>query len=540
MKKLLLYNAKIYIGKNQFEEAVYVEDEIIKKVGKSEALLSLCDDSVEQLDLEGRVVLPGLNDSHMHFLNIGYNAYQLYLGETKSIDEALELCKKYIEEHNIPEGRWVQCYGWNDDNWTDKRNMTRYDLDKVSEKHPIMAVRICGHVTSVNSYALKEMNINKEEPQPKEGTFLVDEDGEPTGVLFEMIYRIFRAMPDPTVEEIKDMILMAAKEAVESGLTEVQTDDFESIPGHNFSNILQAYRELSEEGRLPLRVYHQCALPNMERFNLFLEKGFKTHTGDGMYGIGPLKLFGDGSLGARTAWLKDEYSDDPGTLGFGIFDNDAEIDELVEEAHKRGMSVAVHCIGDAAIEQSVAAIEKAMAKYPEIENRHGIVHAQILNQDLMDRMKKANIIAYIQPIFIEYDLHMAESRIGKERMATSYNWKTLYDMGIKVPFGTDCPVESHKPMLNIYSAVTRKDLECKPEGGWYKEEALSLDEAIECYTEQSAYASYCEDKKGRIAEGMLADMTVLEQDIFEIEEGKIKDIEIAMTIVNGDIKYRNV
>ncbi len=159
MKKLLLYNAKVYIGKNQFEEAVYVENEVIKRVGKNEDLLSFCDNSVEKLDLEGRVVLPGLNDSHMHFLNIGYNAYQLDLGETKSIDDAIELCRKYIEEHNIPEGRWVQCYGWNDDNWTEKRNMTRYDLDKVSDKHPIMSVRICGHVTTVNSYVLLLLRI---------------------------------------------------------------------------------------------------------------------------------------------------------------------------------------------------------------------------------------------------------------------------------------------------------------------------------------------------------------------------------------------
>ncbi|HIV79778.1 MAG TPA: amidohydrolase family protein, partial [Candidatus Avanaerovorax faecigallinarum] len=207
---------------------------------------------------------------------------------------------------------------------------------------------------------------------------------------------------------------------------------------------------------------------------------------------------------------------------------------------KEGMAVAIHCIGDAAAEQAVTAIEAARAEYPDVSTRDGIVHAQILNEDIMERMRKGGIIAYIQPVFIEYDLHVAESRVGKERMKTSYNWRTLRDMGIKTPFGTDCPVETFNPMPNIYTAVTRKDYDGFPEGGWYPEEGLTVVESVEDYTKTSAFACNAESHRGMIAEGFDADITVLEENLFEAEPAHIKDIKAAMTIVGGKIRFSRI
>ena len=535
--KVILYNGKIRVSDNRFEEAILIEDGLIKKLGKNQDILKERDENTQEYDLGGRLALPGFNDSHMHFLNVGYNFSQIDLGETKSIDEAIELCREYIQKNKIQKGRWIQCYGWNDDNWKDKRHLCRYDLDKISTEHPILASRVCTHVASVNSKALEVLGIKKGTPQPEVGEFLVDEEGQPTGVLYEMLPQIGKSLSEPTVEEIKEMLIRVGNAAAAKGLTSVQSDDMESVPGNNFKNILTAFKELADSDELPVRVYEQCRLADREAYKRFKDAGYRTGMGNDVFRLGPLKAFCDGSLGARTAWLIDDYSDDPGNRGLRIYDDPKELNDLVQMAHDDGMSVAIHCIGDAAAEQAVSAIENAMKNNPNMKNRHGIVHAQILNEDLIERIQKSNIIAYIQPIFLEYDLTIAESRVGKERIENSYAFRKMYDKGIKIPFGTDSPVEDFAPMKNLYCAVTGKDFNDNPEGGWHPEKLLSLSEAMECYTEHSAYASFEEDKKGVIALGYFADITVLETDIFQIKPEAIKDVEVFMTMMAGKVRY---
>lgn len=540
MDKLLLYNGKVYVGKDRFQEAVYIEDGVIKKVGENAEVMDFAPSDAERKDLGGRLVVPGFDDSHMHLLNVGYNMSKLDLSGTKSIGEAIEAIKKYIAERNIPDGGWVFCHGWNEDNWTDRRHVDRNDLDMASDRHPIVATRVCYHIASLNSEALNRLGIGKGTPQPESGAFVVDENGEPTGVTQEMTGAITLNMSEPPVEEIKKMIESAAKMAAEAGLTQVHSDDFTTLPGGNFKAVIQAYKELCEEDRLPIRVYEQCSLNGDKNFDEFKTMGYKTGMSFGNFTFGPRKLFADGSLGGRTAWLKEDYSDDPGNRGIGLYETVETLAHDVKKAHEDGMAVAIHCIGDGAAEQAVTAIEMVKAECPDVSPRHGIVHAQILNEDIMERMKAAEIIAYIQPVFIEYDLHMAESRIGSSRMKTSYNWKTLMEMGIRIPFGTDCPVETMEPMSNLYTAVTRQDYEGFPEGGWYPEEGLTLEEAIDSYTVDSAYACNSEDHRGRIAEGFDADITVLEEDLFRIEPHGIKNVKAAMTIVGGKIRYSRI
>ena len=333
------------------------------------------------------------------------------------------------------------------------------------------------------------------------------------------------------------MLVAVCARANQVGITSVQSDDFHSVPGSDFRDVIQAYRELVQEERLTVRVYEQCALSGMEELRKFWDCGYRSGKGDSMYRLGPLKLFCDGSLGARTAWLAEPYSDDPGNRGIAIYPREEDLFALVEEAHKMGMAVAIHCIGDKAAEQAVKAIEKANDKYPGRNNRHGLVHAQILNPSLCKRMQKEGIHAYIQPIFIEYDLYMAEDRVGSERIKSSYNWRDMKDMGIILAFGSDSPVENFRPVYNIYSAVTRKDLDGRPADGWYPRQALTLDESIDAYTRWSAYASYEEEEKGRIAPGMFADLVVMEEDLYEIEPEAIKDVDVFMTVVDGKIRY---
>ena len=534
--ELILFNGRVKTPEG-FVQAVAADQGRIAMAGTDRELLALKTADTRVVDLEGRLVLPGLNDSHMHFLNVGYFRQSLDLGESRSLEEALEMGRAFLADKGLPRGKWLEANSWNDDNWQEKRFPTREDLDRISAEHPIVFVRVCGHIAVVNSKGLEVIGLEKGTPQPKDGEFAVDGGGEPTGVLKEMMYKVYETIPHPSVEDIKEMILDTCDEALKVGLTSVQTDDFESIPGNNLDDVIQAYTELAAEGKLPLRVYEQCALPGRERYERFVSHGYRSGQGNQFFRLGPIKLFCDGSLGARTAWMKEPYSDDPENSGFSIYGDPQELYDLVEEAQKAGMASAIHCIGDGAAELAVEAIERAIKRHPNPRLRHGLVHAQILNQGIMDKMKELGIMAYIQPIFIEYDLHMAESRVGRERMKTSYNWRDLLDSCLMIPFGTDCPVESFNPMPNIYSAVTRKDLEGRPEGGWYGKQALTVEESVDAYTRMGAWASYEEEEKGQIVPGMLADFTVLERNIFEIAPDEIKDVKVAMTVVGGLIQY---
>lgn len=517
-------------------EAVAVDGDKVLGYGTDEEVLAMVGDG-EITDLGGKTLLPGFNDSHLHFLNYGYYKTIVDLSECKSRSEVKEKIKNYIEENKIPSGQWVEAVGWNQDNWEDNRIPDRYELDEISAEHPIYALRICGHVCVLNSRALAEVGIKKGFPQPKEGYYETDEKGEPNGLISEMMLFVYDRMKEAEVDDIKKMLMIACEDAVKVGITSVQTDDFDALPGRNFSRIITAYRELIEENKLKVRVTEQCALADTKRHDAFEAAGFKIGDGDERFKLGVLKLYLDGSLGARTAWLQEDYSDDAGNRGFGIYSDEQELFEQVERVTRNGGEAVIHCIGDAAALQAVRAFENAADKYPDKMPRHGIVHAQILSEDICRRMAAGNIGAYIQPIFIEYDLHIAEERVGADRIRTSYNWRDMKDMGIRLAMGTDSPVESFNPLMNIYSAVTRKDLELKPEGGWYPEQALTLDEAIEAYTKTAAYMSHDEKIKGTLEKGMLADMTVLGEDIYSVEAEKIKDISVAMTIVGGEIVY---
>lgn len=264
--KVILYNGKIRVSDNRFEEAILIEDGLIKKLGKNQDILKERDENTQEYDLGGRLALPGFNDSHMHFLNVGYNFSQIDLGKTKSIDEVIDLCREYIQKNEIQKGRWIQCYGWNDDNWKDKRHLCRYDLVRFLQNILFLRREYVLMVASVNSKALEVLGNKKGTPQPEVGEFLVDEEGQPTGVLYEMLPQIGKSLSEPTVEEIKEMLIRVGNAAAAKGLTSVQSDDMESVPGNNFKNILTAFKELADSDELPVRVYEQCRLADREAF----------------------------------------------------------------------------------------------------------------------------------------------------------------------------------------------------------------------------------------------------------------------------------
>ena len=519
--ELILYNGQIRTP-DGYSEAVAINGGSIAALGGDGEILALAGNETVKIDLGGRLALPGFNDSHMHFLKMGHNFQALDLSKCGSAEEMISLCREFIRENGIPPGEWVEGYGWNEEKWEEKRFPDRSDLDRISTEHPILFTRVCIHVNALNSKGLEKLRFN------------VESDG----ILKDMAEWIYESMPGPGVESIKKKLLLAAAAAVKKGITSVQTDDFKSIPGGCFTDIIRAYRELAEAGALPVRVTQQNALPDMEKYKRFIAQGFHTGQGGDFFRLGPLKLIYDGSLGARTALLAEPYSDAPNTRGLRLYERAEEFYGLVEEAHRNGMAAIIHCIGDEAARVAVTAISRAKEKYPDIKNRHGIVHAQILNETLMEQIRELDIIAYLQPVFIEADMHIAEKRVGAKRLRTSYNWRSLADTGIRIAIGTDCPVEDYDPLANIYCAVTRKDLSGYPPGGWIKEQAMTVEEAVDAYTKAGAYASYEEGRKGEIAPDMLADIVVLDRNIFNIKPDEIINTEVYMTIVDGRVVYR--
>lgn len=538
----ILCNGKVYTldEKGTVAEAIAIKGKRVAFVGKNEEVLALKDKDTKIVDLKGKMVVPGFNDSHMHLLSYGYTATKIKLNDAKSIEDLILLGKELLNNRDLKEGDWILGRGWNNDYFEDNTLPTRYDLDKITTDYPICYTRVCGHILVVNSKALEVVGITKDTPQIPGGKFDLDENGEPLGIFRENAMDIiYSAIPDPDIESIKDMILKCSEDAVKQGITSIQTDDFEQLPKKDYDKIIKAYLELLEEGRLKVRVYEQCLFSDVDKLKGFLEKGYTTGWGNEYFKIGPLKLLADGSLGARTAYLTEPYNDDESTRGIPVF-NQEEIDELVLTAHNGGMHVAVHCIGDGTMYMAFEAIEKALKENPRKDHRHGIVHCQITDMNLLNKYKELDAIAYVQPIFLHYDMHIVEDRIGKEKAKYTYNWKRMVDMGVHVAGGSDCPVEKFDILPNIYSAVTRKDLNGYPENGWLPDQKLTIDEALKIFTVEGAYASFEEDIKGTLEAGKLADIVVLEKNLYDIEPDEIKDVKVDLTIMDGKVVYERI
>lgn len=530
--KTIYYHGTVYVGEGEFCRAFVTEDGKFVYAGDEEEAFRLYGEA-EKVDLGGRFVCAGFNDSHMHLLGYGYTLQMVRLMDsTDSLSAVIDKVKRFIEEKRIPAGTWLKGRGWNHDYFSDvHRFPDRHDLDMISTDIPVFLIRACGHVGVANTLAIQMAGITKDTPQPEGGRFDVDENGEPTGVFREMgLSMIDNQIPHPTKEDLKRYLEDGCRALNAYGITSCQTDDFTSCPNTEYEDVLAAYKELEEEGRLTVKIYEQSQLLSIERLQKFIEDGYHTGVGSERFSIGPLKILGDGSLGARTAYMSQPYADDPSTCGIPVYTQEW-MDEMVEYAHAHGMNVAIHAIGDKIMEQAIGAIEKSLKKHPKEDHRNGIVHCQITTPALLEKFKELKLHAYIQSIFLDYDLHIVEDRVGKERAKYSYNFKTLTDYGIGVSNGSDSPVELPDVMAGIQCAVTRRSL--NGDGPFLLEQALTMAQALDSFTIMGAKASFEEQVKGTISAGKAADFVVLEENPFEADPMAVKDIRISATYLNG-------
>ena len=471
------------------------------------------------MNLDGKTVVPGLIDTHVHMRGFGRSLTWINLRGVNSIREVQQLLRGQVQK--TPEGKWILGRGWDQERFKEKRYPTRWDLDEAAPNNPAIFTRFCGHMCVVNSKALELSGIARDTVAPSGGQIDQNpETGEPTGILRENAKDlVWNIVPEPSEEELTEMCVLACQKAVEAGLTSVHWLAHSPAEIH----ILQRLRQ---EGKLPLRVY--LVVP-VRFLDCLINAGLVTGFGDHMTKIGGIKILADGSLGARTAALKQPYDDEPSTKGMMLY-SQRSLNRLVLKAHRAGFQLAIHAIGDRTVDIVLKALEKALEVSPREDHRHRVEHASVLNESLIQLMKKLGVIASVQPHFVVSDFWV-EKRLGKARARWTYAFKTLIEKGVLVAGGSDCPVEPISPLLGVYAAVNR---EISPQ------ERITVEEALRIYTINAAYASFEEKIKGSIEAGKLADLVVLSDDLRKIKPSKIKDVRVEMTIVRGKIVFQLV
>ncbi len=480
--------------------------EIRKYIGKKTCVI----------EARNMTVLPGLVDCHVHLASFGHLLQTLDLRDITSIKELKQKLREYIDKY--PEKTWILGGRWDQEKFAERRYPTRWDLDDVISEKPVFLIRVCGHIGVANSKALQLAGITKSTTIEGGRVDLDEVNGEPNGILMEnALELVWKAIPKVSFKELEEACILACQKAVESGLTGVHW-----LIG-SAEEIQVAHRLYSEE-KLPLNVYLGIPVEFLDELDkLKLPTGF----GNEMVKIGFVKIFADGSLGARTAALKDPYSDKPETKGMMIY-TQRKLNRLILKAHKAGLQLAIHAIGDYAVEAVLKAFSKALKKCSKKNHRHRIEHCSVLNPKLIKRIKSLGLIISIQPHFAFSDFWVAD-RVGKKRARWVYPFKTLIREGIMVVSGSDCPVEPINPFLGIWAAVARKS---------FPEERLTLEEALKTYTLNAAFASFEEKDKGTIEVGKYADLTIVEGDLEKAELDKIKEVSVKMVIVNGKIVYK--
>jgi len=479
------------------------------------------------IDGEGRCLLPGLIDAHGHVFDLGFDAVQIRLADTRSLREAQRRIHTYAAAHRGQ--AWLQGDGWNQVKWNLGRFPYASELDAVVPDKPAVLSRVDGHAEWLNTKALQAAGITKATADPPGGRIERDAAGNPSGVLVDQAMDLVnKVVPQPTDAEQRAALTAALAHMNSVGLTGVGDAGVEA-------KRIAIYREFADRGLLSVRVYAMI-MGAGEDFTLLAKSAPVIGYGDDRLTIRSVKLFADGALGSRGAALLAPYSDMPSQRGL-LFMTDAEMERKVEAALKAGYQVNIHAIGDAANHQVLDAFESAYQRVDGRPLRNRIEHAQVVAPSDIPRFKELDLIASMQPTHATSDMNMAEDRIGKERLKGAYAWRTFLDQGTRVAGGSDFPVESDNPFFGLHAAVTRQDHAHKPPGGWHPEQAMTLLEAFRAFTLDAAYAEHHEQMIGSLEPGKWADFILVDRDLFNIPPSEIWKIRVEQTWVAGKRVY---
>lgn len=528
---LVLIHGKIWTGDphRPEAEAVACRGSRIVAVGSNDEIRKWAGKSATVIDLQGLRATPGFNDAHVHFASGGADLSSVQLRTARSESEFRDRIAAFAAQ--LPQGRWITGGGWDHENWTPARLPTRQFVDAATGDHPLFISRLDGHMSLVNTLVLQRAHITRATPDPPGGTIVRDAQGEPTGILKDAAQDLAAAiMPAEGEEELTEDVRAAMRYANERGVTSVQ--DMSAEPG-----VLRVYEKLLRAGELTVRISGHQPLPEWKRL---AAPGILAHFGGDQLRIGGTKGFADGSLGSTTALFFHPYLDAPNTSGLANEEMIPESKMLgnIIGADRAGLQVAIHAIGDKANKLILDMYEQAEKEDGPRDRRFRIEHAQHLRQQDIPRFARLHVVASMQPYHAIDDGRWAAKRVGPEVLKGSYAFRSLLNSGAILAFGSDWDVAPMDPILGIYAAATRRTLDGKNPGGWLPEQKITAEEALRAYTYGSAYASFDEKNKGTIAPGMLADLTVLSDDILKMPSEKIRDAKVALTIFDGREVYR--
>ncbi len=512
---LILYNGRIYTepeSRRRFE-ATAISKGRVTDLGSNREILKLKSKPTRVVNLRSRTVLPGFSDSHIHLLHYGMLLRTLNLSRSRSIEEI----KRRVANWSSTRSRdaWVLGRGWDDEKLREHRYPTKDDLD-LATSNPVFLKRICGHLAVANSAALSVAGIDNLSTNPSGGQIVRNPQGTPNGVLKETAIELVEKVVPESMDETKKALVYASRKLARLGLTSLHCI-ISSLAE------LNSLRELKQEQKIPQSIY--AIIPAKLVDSLApLELSSEKNNGDSFH-VGGVKLYLDGSLGARTAALNEPYHDDPTSSGMLVMSQE-ELAEIASKAKKSGFQLCIHAIGGKAVDLAVRILRDTFGPEGCRHLRHRIEHASIVSEASMKEMRRLGIIASVQPRFV-YSDQWANDRLGQERLSELYPFASMSRAGILLTAGSDCPVEDPNPFEGIWSAVARPGLD--------KKERLTVGEALVAYTKNSAYASFSENFRGTLGVGNVADMVVLDRDPYESSLESLRETKVVQTIIGGKV-----
>ena len=509
-------------------EAIAVVDGKVVETGTTSGLQDRYPE-YEQIDGDGRTMIPGLIDAHVHVMNLGFQELDVNVQGIESLEETLEKIEQYASDN--PDLEWILGRGWNQVLWEENDFPTAEDLDRVVSDRPVFLRRVDGHAAWANTLAMELAGIDEDTPDPQGGVIQRDENGQATGIFIDTAMRyIGEVVPPRSDAEEERALELALDQMASHGLTSVHD-------ARTDNETWEMYKEFADNGELTTRIYVMAAGTG-EEFDVMAADGPVNSYADDLLSMRSVKISADGALGSRGAALLEDYHDDPGNQGLLFFDQD-ELNAMLLKGASAGFQMNIHAIGDAANRQVLDGFEYISNELGDQSAlRHRVEHAQVVNLNDIPRFVELDLIASMQPTHATSDMNMAEDRVGPDRIQGAYAWQTFLDQGTVIAAGSDFPVEDVNPFYGLYSAVTRQDHEGMPPGGWYSEQRMSRIESLRAFTIDAAYAAHQEDVLGTLEPGKWADFILIDRDFFEVDASEIWQTEVLETWLAGEKVYQ--
>ncbi|TKH08633.1 amidohydrolase [Peribacillus simplex] len=527
---VIISSNAVFTGLNDQPEpaSIAIKDNKIIAIGTVEEVKSFSGENTKIYQYNDQLIIPGFHDFHLHMMDGAVSMNSANLFSARSEEEALEMIREFAESRQ--QDPWIIGASWDAGYWNTQQLPNRYSLDRILPDRPVLMFHAEGHYAWVNSKALEIANITRHTENPSYGFIGKDETGEPNGLLYEkaMDAVILHAY-DFTKEQKRELFTNFLAHAASLGVTSVH--DLFAIEALEMLNDYDVFKEFEDNGELTARIHLWPALNgNLERVKQLRD----TFQSDKLR-VSGLKQFIDGVITARTAYLLEPYADQPKTCGETSFPPE-KIKKWVVDADKEGFSIRFHAIGDGAIRLALDAYEEAQKTNGKRDSRHSVEHIEVIHPDDVHRFKELGVTASMQPDhFAMSERGVYTERIGKEREKHVFSIKTLQEAGAKLAFGTDFPIDSLDPLLQIYRAVTRID--SSGETVWHPHECITLSEALKAYTAGSAYGAFRDEELGSLEVGKLADIIVLERNLFEVPAEEIPNTKVQLTIVDGKVVF---